>query len=107
MANKIYPCFSCGEWFETVGMQKAHKCGVKPLPKVEVVERKIEIEDEDVVVEETITPVETSSENEDKENTEFDRKEVINALKEAGKIVDGRAVSGKSDEELMEMLKEV
>lgn len=97
-AKNIYPCFVCGRWFATVGERKAHKCGEPEPVKQEVKEEPVEAE---------VTETEVKEVSPENEVVEFDRKEAVAKLKEAGVIADGRAVSNKSDEELMEMLKDV
>lgn len=102
MSKNIYPCFICGQWFDTKGEQKTHKCG-SPVKQ----EDKVEEEVKEEVVEVGETPAESTENTENSEevgDTEFNRKETVKALIEAGVIADGRSVSRKTDEELAEML---
>lgn len=116
-AKNIYPCFKCGQWFPNKGAQKAHTCG-EPVKeeKQEEIKESTEVDSKESTVvesnESTETVKEEKTENEEvsseEENvSEFDRKEAVKALKEAGIISDGRSVTNKSDEELIEMLKEI
>ena len=101
MAHNIYPCFKCGKWFDTKGEQRKHKCG-SPEPKPVKQEVKEEVVE---AISEEVSKEEVSSE--EKVSEEFDRKEAVKALKEAGVISDGRSVTNKSNEELIEMLGEI
>lgn len=109
MPKGVYPCFKCGEWFETKGQQKAHVCGVpattvKAVEEVKVV-KPAEVPIENKTDEAIVASIEDSSTKE--ESAEFNRKESIDKLKDAGVIKDKRSVTHKSDDELKEMLEEI
>lgn len=96
MANKIFPCFRCNEWFETEGARKTHKCGKveKEIKKAKAVDvGNIESEENDTFNEEvTDKPV------------EFDRDAAIDTLIQAEVIRDKRSTTNKSDEDIQAML---
>ena len=95
MSENSYPCFKCKEWFETIEIREAHTCGKRAKPKKQEVA--IEIKEE-------ISKDEVSSEKIDKK---FNRKEAIASLVKAEVLKDRRSATNKSDEELIEMLKDI
>lgn len=91
MPKGVYPCFKCGMWFESVEARRGHTCKKVEKEKVVPVDQEKEV---------------VSSEEKSMEDTDFNRSEVIQKLKDTGVINDKRSVSRKSNEELMLMLEQ-
>jgi len=92
MSKNSYPCFKCKEWFDTAEIRAVHVCGKKAKPVKQETTKK------------EISKDEVSSEKIDKK---FNRKEAIASLIEAEVFKDRRSTTNKSDEELIEMLKDI
>jgi len=90
MSKNSYPCFKCKQWFDSAESREAHECSAKVKP-----------------VKQETTKINNISKDEVSTDKKFNRKEAITSLIKAEIIKDRRSTTNKSDEELIEMLKDI